>query len=893
MMLSRWKTAILLFLAFGPSVAVPAEPGKPRLDSYGFPLPDGVKLRLGSLQLRHYLASIAFAADSKTLLSVGESDGIVRFWDVATGKLIRQVSLDAKYRNPFPFKRLILSADGKRVVGSDYKTSVVWEAATGTRQRAIEWEETHIADFTVSADGQTIAALTRRDEETALHVRNTATGETRFRQKKENSLRQFLFSPNGELLAELDEENIFIWAVDNGKKLLHKNTSVNTAAFSPDGKSLAVAIDDKVLLWETASGKEQAVLRKPDTGGCFALRFSADGKILAVGCNAGFVLWDVAARRVLRTVPQRFFNQIAFSPDGKTLALHGMSVIQLWDVGTGKALHPRQDHDDHVNGMAVSADGRTLVSTAWGGSGPLVWDLITGKCQRVLDGQLYAQDITFSADGKTLISAAGFPLSVRLWDAASGKSLRTFELPIAKEDHPRIRHGVAAFRLSADGKRLAVLRDSGFEGIRTGRYLYLWDTGTGKILHSRSLPAGPGQNPWGSNPYFSPDGLSVVVGKGDFRQGYRLTIQETATGVELLKLANELTAPWTFSPDGKLLAIARSVDGFPKKVSLVELATGKEVLFIKIGIFFDHLAFSNDGRMLALTYRNFLSLWDAATGARLLPSPRGKPLGFGVKDEEPPPPTRDGSRVTKLAFLPRGDAVVMGLADGTLLVRDVSQARPKSLIESDAEDKKLESLWGDLAGENAGKAYLAAWKLAAIPAKTLPFLKKNLQPVPIANAKKVERWIVDLGSESLAVRESAAKELSKLGLQVEPALRRAAEEKPTLEVRRRIDALLAEARLGDRGIVRDRAVLRALRAIQVLERIGTTEARGLLQMLAEGAAGARATREAHESLQRLMWRHANKRQTESQKNGSGLVPTKSRNKSGFLFSNSAATVGMG
>jgi hypothetical protein len=291
------------------------------------------------------------------------------------------------------------------------------------------------------------------------------------------------------------------------------------------------------------------------------------------------------------------------------------------------------------------------------------------------------------------------------------------------------------------------------------------------------------------------------------------------------------------------------------EVSVIELATGKEALTIKMDRSVDHLDFSADGRMLAASHGPFVSLRDAATGECFIPSSEAHFLGYAGSYE----PRLDGTWVTTLAFLPAGDAVVTGLADGTLLVHDISQVRPKRLIKPDVEDKKLASLWSELADEKPGKAYLAAWKLATIPSKTLPFIKKNIQPVPAVDAKKVERRIANLGSEVFAVRESASRELRKLGLQVEPALRRVRESKPPLEVRRRIDDLLAEARLADRGLVRDREMLRTLRAIQVLERIGTAEARGILQVLADGSIGARSTREARESLQRLKWRQTSKK----------------------------------
>lgn len=860
MMPARFSFAILFILIFNLTGTAAAEPKPPRLDQYGDPLPDGVRTRMGSMRLRHFWASFAFAADGKTLLSVGHADGIVRSWDVSTGKLIRQVLLDPDSHKKFFFRNLTLSADGKRVVGTDFRIDshnlCVWDAATGKRLRAIPLSERLNQDFEISADGRFVAGHIEEKKGWAFQTWNMATGKKLFHRKKERSF-GLILSPNGNLLAVLEDDRIGIWSMGTGKEVMHKDVSVNKAAFSPDGTLLAAEAGDKVVIWETASGKNHTELRHPGMYSFYALLFSPDGKVLALSHpEEGIALWDVTARkRLRRALPDRYARRIAISPDGHTLAAYAGSAIRLWDIATGKLLHDRPGHDPLVSGLAVSADGKTLASTSYVGSGPMLWDVVTGKCQRILDGKALT-GIAFSSDGKMLVSGANYPPRVHLWDAVAGKPLRTFTLPLPK--HPFLReHRLTAFRLSADGKQLAAIRSSGAFDVEIDLQLSVWNTDSDKALYSRSLPRE-------SNPALTIDGAGVIVWKRN-----RLMVQDLATEQEFLKLTENLANPLAFSADGKILAAGKVADDFPpfparsekggqgfaKSLSLIELATGKEVLHFKPGLPFEYLVFSRDGRTLAATLNDLLVIWDAATGARLFPPPPFKLPGFG-DDDEAPRIDRDGSQVTALAFLSRGDAVVTGLADGTILVRDVSSARPKALIEPDADNKKLESLWGNLAGDDARKAHLAAWKLTTIPAKALPFLKKRLHPVRAPDAKKVDRWIADLGSEQFAVRETAAQELKKLGLQAEPAFRRALESKPPLELRRRIDALLAEARLTDRGILRDHEVLRTLRAIIILERIGSPEAGAFLQTLASGAAGARATREACEALQRLMRRNS-------------------------------------
>ena len=70
---------------------------------------------------------------------------------------------------------------------------------------------------------------------------------------------------------------------------------------------------------------------------------------------------------------------------------------------------------------------------------------------------------------------------------------------------------------------------------------------------------------------------------------------------------------------------------------------------------------------------------------------------------------------------------------------------------------------------------------------------------------------------------------------------------PQPEVRRRLERLLQVLE----GVVASGERLQAVRAVEVLEQIGTAEAKQLLQSLASGAPGARLTQEAKASLERL------------------------------------------
>jgi len=94
-------------------------------------------------------------------------------------------------------------------------------------------------------------------------------------------------------------------------------------------------------------------------------------------------------------------------------------------------------------------------------------------------------------------------------------------------------------------------------------------------------------------------------------------------------------------------------------------------------------------------------------------------------------------------------------------------------------------------------------------------------------------------------------ELILLGSAAERALRTTLEEKPSLEVRRRIEVFILPAL----NLAKTRALagesLRQVRAVQVLERIGTKEARQVLEEVAKGPVSSRPAEEARAALRRL------------------------------------------
>jgi hypothetical protein len=159
---------------------------------------------------------------------------------------------------------------------------------------------------------------------------------------------------------------------------------------------------------------------------------------------------------------------------------------------------------------------------------------------------------------------------------------------------------------------------------------------------------------------------------------------------------------------------------------------------------------------------------------------------------------------------------------------------------------EIEACWRDLAGDDFPRARRSMLALAAGGGPVVEFLKVHLKPVPAAAPRRVDQAIAELDAEDFTVRDRATAELTQLGELAAPALRKALDGKPSLEVRRRIEAILKEAERQESAPDR----LHVLRAIEVLAQVGTPEARRLLQALARGAPESSVTRAATAALER-------------------------------------------
>jgi hypothetical protein len=206
------------------------------------------------------------------------------------------------------------------------------------------------------------------------------------------------------------------------------------------------------------------------------------------------------------------------------------------------------------------------------------------------------------------------------------------------------------------------------------------------------------------------------------------------------------------------------------------------------------------------------------------------------------------AEVVSLAFTRDGRALASGGKDTMAMLWDtIGFTKEERAQWPRPTPRELEILWADLRGADAVKAFRAIGTLTAASGPTVSFVQKRLPPVAAPDGKRFARLLAELDNPQFSVREKANAELEKLGAAAEPLLREALAGRLSLEAQRRVERLLEKVQ----GLVLTPDELRAWRAVEVLEHIGSPEARQLLEALAKGQQEAPLTREAQAALRRL------------------------------------------
>lgn len=613
------------------------------------PLPAGAVARLGTTRLRHagQIESTAISPDG-SLLASGGQEGIVRLWDVSTGKPVREFSIkgdgsaSSKVLETDGYRRVVslgqiamvypalpslaFSPDGKTLAAACADTTIhIWDVATGKRTQQLKGHKNAVLSVAFAGDSKTLASCAF---DRTIRLWDAVAGKElkTFPEEKIIPL-MVAITPDGSTLAAWSGQELALFDCAQGKEKARFPVQVNAThhtygvfssfgvvmtgikglALAPDGKKVAAwTAQQKSTIYSLPEGKE---VRSIPAGG--AVSFSADGKTLVTAGDAEtnrVRLWDVENGKERATIDSNYSGRLEFAGltrDGKTLAAHGTDhLLRLYDVETRKERLAGTGHSAGIICMAATPDGKLLASGDVTGV-ICLWDPTALKELRRIEVH-GLQRLILSGDGKRLVSNSGGQL--KLWDTADGTLVCDLKEP-PEPDHGPImlveRGGPPApfsLAVSIDGKTLATSQ---------GDVLNLWELATGK--HLRKFPKST--NGGFGTLVYSPDGKTLAAGSNkDF------TLWEVATGKERAQLnLDKLTGgAAVFSPDGRSLATASPFD---KHVRLWDVGSAKELRqWPGAGAANNPagLAFTTDGKALASVGADeAIHIWDVSSGKEL------------------------------------------------------------------------------------------------------------------------------------------------------------------------------------------------------------------------------------------------------------------------------------
>jgi WD40 repeat protein len=298
---------------------------------------------------------VAISADGKRAVSASW-DGSLRYWDLEDHNLILHLKL-----SPSAAMSVALSPRGTQVL---------------------------------SGGGDRIMRLI--DLETGEEIR-TYAGHP-------NTVWDVVFSPDGRrALSGCSDGNARLWDLATGEILRTLETNPKgrawTVAFTPDGKQAVTGGGNtfeksdgpasSLKLWDLSTGKQIRQF-EGHTKDVRRVAISPDGqRLLSASFDGTMRLWDLQTGKKIRRFdgPGNFVESVSFTPDGKrAVCSYGPGSaakvydedprcsLRLWDLATGKELKQFKGHGGPVLSLAVSGDGRLLVSGSADGTMRL-WEM--------------------------------------------------------------------------------------------------------------------------------------------------------------------------------------------------------------------------------------------------------------------------------------------------------------------------------------------------------------------------------------------------------------------------------------------------------------------------------------------------------------------------------------
>jgi WD40 repeat protein len=458
----------------------------------------------------------------------------VRVLELSTGNMPIKISSDDRAF----LTSLVVSPDGKSIIGALDTAIVIWDMQSGKRTRVLEsseaYENHHLS---ISQDGSLLAS----DDGSEIIIWDLTAGVPKLNWRTGYYISLLALSPDGQVIVSGENpltgyRRLDSWDVDSGNRLAGKEVSagiIRNVEFFPEGNDLLVGFDHFIQSWDFKTGSVYQAMTDPfshwtESG------FFGDGNAIALlptservisifdtenlnwinsiiypegavfspvyrwyafpNSGSEIVVAETKTGRWIHAMskPEYFDSEsgLFLALDGLTIAIiHPLSKesletdyrIELWDLTEGRILDSLDFHVlTYLQWGIIFTPDLQRVMHIWTGGGENwekvfdIYDMPTGQQINQFDTTNYFGEISLSDDGQSYSGPCFDGLCI--YDLGSGEiRVRLSTAKHGEED--------AASSFSRDGKYFVSSSQDGF--------VMIWRTDTGELLHTFKGHNGP------------------------------------------------------------------------------------------------------------------------------------------------------------------------------------------------------------------------------------------------------------------------------------------------------------------------------------------------------------------------------------------------------------------
>lgn len=378
--------------------------------------------------------ALAVSFPNGQYLASGGEDNNITLWEIKTGKIYKVLK---GHTDSISEGGLAFSPDGMWLASASFdNTARIWSMQTGETVHMLMGHSDDLANIAFSPDGQQLATSS---DDKSIRLWDVNTGQPLFpvlygHQNKVTGLR---FIEDGHYLVSTGFDlTLRVWDIESGitLRVLQGHLARVVGLTSSEGHVFSASGDGTVRRWDISLPYQQLVDFKSLEARSVAL--APDGHSVAVGFAEGSLrLYSLPDVRLLweqknahEKIEERF--SLVFSPDSQFLASSGNNLVKLWKVQEGTLQQVFQGHQNVVNTVDFSPEGRLLATASDDGQIGL-FTIGTNEKRFIKNAHSgkYVLSVAFDAQGKRLLSSGRDEQPVRLWNitAFPPSPIQTFQ----------------------------------------------------------------------------------------------------------------------------------------------------------------------------------------------------------------------------------------------------------------------------------------------------------------------------------------------------------------------------------------------------------------------------------------------------------------------------------